>query len=222
MTTTPVTIVLADDHPMFRQGLHDAIVRTTPHVIVGEAADGISAYELIVHQTPALAVLDIEMPGMSGLDVAQRVSNERLSVRILILTMYSEHALFNRAVDAGVRGYILKESAVRDIIAGVRAVADGEFYFSPALSSYLMRRRVLHPTGVRHADDDAHQLTVMEKEILRLIGEAMSSRDIADRLSISVRTVDTHRYNITHKLGLNGSYALLRYALASRGGAQVA
>jgi DNA-binding NarL/FixJ family response regulator len=217
--TTPVTIVLADDHPMFRQGLHDAIVRNTPHVIVGEAADGVDAYKMIVQQAPELAILDVEMPGMSGLDVAQRASNERLPVRIIILTMYREHALFNRAVDAGVRGYILKESAVRDIITGVRAVADGEFYFSPALSSYLMRRRVLHPTEGRHADEDAHQLTAMEKEILRLIGDALSSRDIAERLSISVRTVDTHRYNITHKLGLNGSYALLRYALASRGGA---
>lgn len=217
--TSPVTIVLADDHPMFRQGLRDAIVRNTPHVIVGEAADGISAYEMIVEQAPEVAILDVEMPGMSGLDIAQRASSERLPVRILILTMYREHALFNKAVDAGVRGYILKDSAVHDIIAGVRAVADGEYYFSPALSSHLMRRQVLHaPDGLR-SGDDAHQLTAMEREILRMIGEAMSSRDIAERLSISVRTVDTHRYNITHKLGLNGSYALLRYALASRGGA---
>lgn len=215
--TSRIRIVIADDHPMFRKGLCDAIGRSDLYAIVGEAGNGDEAFALIEEHLPDLAILDIEMPGATGLDVAHRVYDSELSVRILILTMYSEYGLFNRALDTGVRGYILKESAVRDILDGIAAVTRGEYFFSPALVHYLAERSV--PERARSGTLKARgNLTVTESEVLRLIGDSLTSREIAERLCVSVRTIESHRYNITRKLGLQGSYALLRYALAINAG----
>ncbi|MFZ1730469.1 MAG: response regulator transcription factor [Bacteroidota bacterium] len=210
-----ISIVLADDHPMFRKGLRDTIDRNTPFNVVGEASDGEEAYRVIVQHKPTIAILDVEMPKMNGLDVANRINDENLTVSVVILSMYEEYGLFNKAIDAGVKGYILKESAVHDILSGISKVAAGEYYFSPSLSGYLMGRAKaaeLNPAPATGTDT----LTGTEKQVLHLIATSLSSRDIAERLCVSIRTVETHRYNICHKLQLNGSYALLRYALANK------
>ena len=212
---SPITIVLADDHPMFRKGLRDTIDRNTPYSVLGEASDGEEAYRVIAQQIPTIAILDVEMPKMNGLDVAHRINDENLAVSVIILSMYEEYGLFNKAIDAGVKGYILKESAVHDILSGISKVAAGEYYFSPSLSGYLMRRTKAAEHNLSSATG-TDSLTGMEKQVLHLIAESLSSRTIADRLCISIRTVESHRYNICHKLQLNGSYSLLRYALTNR------
>ncbi len=209
-----ITIVLADDHPMFRKGLRDTIGRNTPYRVVGEASDGEEAYRFIVEQIPTIAILDVEMPKMNGLDVAHRVNDENLATSVIILSMYEEYGLFNKAIDAGVKGYILKESAVHDILSGISKVAAGEYYFSPSLSGYLMKRAESADSN-RSSSNGTDALTGTEKQVLHLIAASLTSREIAERLCISIRTVETHRYNMCHKLQLNGSYALLRYALAN-------
>lgn len=208
-----VTLVLADDHPMFRAGLRDTIVRDLRYEVLGEASDGGEAYELIASLTPRVAILDVEMPRMSGLDVAERICTERLPVSVIILTMYEEYALFNRAVNAGVRGYILKESAVRDIVQGIAKVVEGGYYFSASLSGYLMKKG--GGEEARTASGGPESLTPMERQVLKLIARSLSSREIAEHLSVSVKTVESHRHNICQKLHLSGSYSLLRYALVN-------
>lgn len=207
-----VRIVIADDHPMFREGLRDAIRHDTAYAVIGEAANGEEAYEMLLRLRPEIAILDVEMPKASGLDVARRVYEESLPVSVIILTMYEEYAFFNTAIDAGVKGYILKESAVSDILQGISKVAVGEYYFSPSLGGHFMKRDA---DGLAQTDAGRRleSLTRVEREILELIAHSLTSRQISEKLSVSVRTVEGHRYNICQKLGLNGSYALLRYAL---------
>ena len=213
---SPVTIVLADDHPMFRQGLRDTIVGNTSYAVIGEASNGEDALKLVQDSLPTIAILDIEMPKMNGLEMAMKINEENLPVRVIILTMYDEYALFNKAIDAGVKGYILKESAVHDILSGISKVAGGEYYFSPTLSSYFLKRSA-ETDYLAAQTSGLDSLTSMENKVLHLIAESKSSKEIAERLNVSVRTVESHRYNICHKLQLNGSYALLRFALTNQG-----
>ncbi len=214
---SPVTILLADDHPMFRMGLRDAIERNTDYILVGEAGDGEEALRLIEEKLPHVAILDVEMPKMNGLAVAERIDQAALPVSVIILTMYDEYALFNKALDAGVRGYILKESAVQDILKGIASIVKGEYFFSPALSGYLVRRAEIGGSA-NELRKELDILTAAERQILSLIAESRSSREIAERLTVSIRTVESHRYNICQKLKLSGSYALLRFALANKTG----
>jgi two-component system, NarL family, response regulator DegU len=202
----PVTIIFADDHPLFRNGLCDVLQHQPGYALVGEAGDGEEAYRLIVERHPAIAILDVEMPKMSGIEVAQKVHADERDVRMIILTMHEGQSLFNRAMDAGVMGYILKDTAVLDVLDAISKVARGEYYISSSLSNQLLHK-------VNHFDRSLDQLTATEKRILHLISESRSSRQIAEQLCISLRTVENHRYNICQKLQLNGSYALLRFAL---------
>ena len=215
MNPSQITLLLADDHPLFRKGLHDTIRQGTKYTIIGEASDGQEAYRLIAEMKPTIAILDVEMPKLNGLDVAQKVNENNLPVSVIILTMYEEYALFNKAIDAGVKGYILKESAVNDILIGISKVAEGEYFFSPSLSGFLVKRNTA-TNRINDATSELEHLTPMEKQILDLIAKSFSSREIANRLSVTIRTIETHRYNIAQKLGLKGSYALLRYALANK------
>lgn len=210
-----VTLLLADDHPIFRKGLHDTIKQNTKYTVIGEASDGEEAYRLIAELKPTIAILDVEMSKMNGHDVAHRISEENLPVSVIILTMYEEYGLFNKATDSGVKGYILKESAVTDILNGISKVAEGEYFFNPSLSGYLMKRSMAADHH-HHSISDLDKLTQMEKQVLHLIAESLSSREITNRLSVTIRTIETHRYNIAQKLELSGSYALLRYALSNK------
>jgi DNA-binding NarL/FixJ family response regulator len=179
-------------------------------VIVGEAADGEQALDLIRATQPRVAVLDVDMPRKNGLAVAGEVRALALEVAIIFLTMHKNERFFNAALDVGVRGYMLKETASHDIVDGIRAVAAGRSYVSPALSDYLINR---HRANAQ-ADDGSplSSLTPTERRVLRLVAEYKTSKDIADALFISVRTVDRHRANIATKLDLTGTHALLQFA----------
>jgi DNA-binding NarL/FixJ family response regulator len=209
--TRPITVLIADDHPIFRRGLCDIIAADSSLRLVGEAADGEQAWQLIQKLQPAVAVLDIHMPKRSGIQLGQLLSRQRLGVELIILTMDAEEALLNEALNLGVKGYLLKETAVTDLLQAIHQVAVGDSYISPALSGALLRR---------NADRDALQeqklglaaLTPTERQILKLIAEDRTSKEIAELLHCSVRTVETHRQNVSHKLELSGSHSLLRFA----------
>ena len=213
--THPITLVIADDHPLFRSGLREAIVADTAIHIAGEAGDGEAALSLIRQHSPAMAVLDIDMPKMSGLEVARQLQKEKSDTDLIFLTMYKEEDLFNEAMDLGARAYVLKDSAVNDILSAIHAVADGKYYLSPTLSDHLIKRSARAEKMLRHTPS-LEDLTTAELRILRLIAESKTSKEIADLLSISYKTVENHRTNIASKLHLRGSHSLLKFALENK------
>lgn len=208
--TDTITIVVAEDHPLFRKGLTDTLNADASFRIVGEAADGESALELLRRHRPRVALLDLEMPRRSGLAVAQAIREEGLGAAVVMLTMYKDGAMLRRALDIGAKGYVLKDSAVTDIVACLHMVASGRAYISPSLSTELLERQ----ESVDAADVVGwSRLSPAERRVLRFIAQGMTSPEIAKRLEISARTVENHRLHICAKLGLRGPQALLRFAL---------
>src|ERR1035437_8672799 len=165
-----ITIVLADDHPVFRRGLVQVLQSDPALLIVAEASDGEEALVAIERYTPAIAIIDIDMPKMNGLEVLKEINKRKLSVISVVLTMYEEEKMFNKALDLGVRGYVLKESAVSDILHAVQIVVAGKHYISPLISDYLIRRND-HETPREEFNSLKANLTLSERRIIRLISE---------------------------------------------------
>lgn len=211
----PTRITIADDHPLFRDGLVRAIERDSAFVIVGQAGDGTEALKQVRELHPDVAVLDVSMPAMDGLEVARRVHHEALPTEVVILTMYKDSRYFNAALDLGVRGYMLKDGAAVELLLCLRAVASGQYYISPAIAHLLVERNgsVASPTGSISLH---HRLTPAELAVLRLVSENKTSKEIADTLFVSVRTVENHRTHICQKLGIKGHNALLQFALENK------
>jgi DNA-binding NarL/FixJ family response regulator len=206
-----LTILMADDHPMFRGGLRQ-VIETQPGLrIVYETGDGMDALRIMRQLKPQVAILDLDMPRMSGLDLAELIQRERLPVRVIILTMYREEDMFNEAMDRGVLGYVLKDSAADDILNCIRAVGDGQHYLSPTVSAFLVNRHT-RAESLRRAKPGLERLTPAELRILRLIASNKTSKEIADELNLSTRTVDNHRFNICSKLDLHGVHSLVKFA----------
>lgn len=210
-----IEVAIVDDHPVFRRGLRQVVESDARFRLVGEAGDGPSALDLISRLEPDVAVLDLGLPGLPGLDVAARLQAMRCPARLVVLTMFKDEAMFNRALDLGVLGYVLKENAVEDLVESLLAAARGEHYLSPSISQHLAawRRRRTALAARRPGLDD---LTKAELRVLRLIADKKTSRQIAAELFVSPRTVDAHRANISAKLGLRGSHSLLHFALEHR------
>jgi len=183
--------------------------------IVAEAGDGKAALELINQSAPDVAVLDVNMPEMTGFEVVRELRKTNLATEFIFLTMHKDEAMFNTAMDLGVKGYLLKESAVEDITAGIKAVAAGENFISPPLATFLFNRSRRNATFAA-AKPTINDLTVTERRVLKMIADDKTSREIADQLSISVRTVERHRQNVCDKLEIHGSNALIRFALANK------
>lgn len=209
---TEIRIVMADDHPIVRQGLRQMIEADKSMTVVAEAGDGQTALELIVQHNPDVAVLDIDMPKMDGFAVVHMLQQKNLTVEIIFLTMYCEVEMFQAAVDLGVKGYVLKDSAVTDIISSIKAVAQGRPYISSELSMLLLNRR-RRVEDLEREQPGLNNLSPTERKILKLITEDKTSKEIAAQLFISHRTVETHRSNICKKLDLRGNLALVKFAL---------
>ena len=207
-----LSIVIADDHPMFRVGLRDTIESEPGFKVVGEAGDGEQALEMISQMHPAIAILDVSMPKLDGLALARKLVAQDPSVGVILVTMYREQKLFTQALEAGVKGYVLKDSAVTDIISCIKAVAAGQNYASPELTTYLVKR-VRQAETAGSGRSDLEGLTTTELRILSLLADYKTSKEIAQELFISPRTVDTHRNNICQKLEIHGSHALVKFAL---------
>jgi DNA-binding NarL/FixJ family response regulator len=213
--TDQVTIVIADDHPLFRKGLED-ILRKDPSVrIEGQAANGDEALQLIERFKPRLAILDIEMPKGGGLDVAAAIRERNLPSEVVLLTMHAAPDLLDRALELGVKGYVVKDSAADDILACVGLVAAGRTYVSAALSHHLIERRETVRSAAK-ALPALDQLTPGERRVLGLIAKSLTTREIAAHLGVSPKTIENHRWNISLKLGIRGANSLLRFALEHR------
>ena len=181
--------------------------------MIAEADDGAAALRLIREHTPDIVVLDINMPGVSGFDVVASMRKENLPCEVVLLTMHNEEAMFTKALSLGVRGYVLKDGATNDILNCLHAVRKGENYTSAALTKYLFKRASGQTIPVVGLDS----LTPTERRVLALIAEYLTSKEIADKLGVSVRTVENHRNNICAKVGVHGSHALMKFALQHQG-----
>jgi DNA-binding NarL/FixJ family response regulator len=210
-----ITIVIADDHPIMRSGLHQMIEAHSAFNIIGEASDGESDLTLIEEKTPDVALLDIAMPHLTGLQVAKIAQERGLSTKLAILTMSADEIIFNEAMDLGVLGYVLKENASSEVLNCIRTVAEGQYYISPSISGLLMKRSQKRETAF-HSIPGLADLTPTEIRILKLVAGNKTSKEIAYDLSISPKTVENHRANIAAKLKLSGNNALLRFALENK------
>ena len=209
------SVIICDDHPIFRKGLIQIINEVENIELVGECGDGVTAFKLIKDLKPEIAILDVLMPHKNGLDVASEVKEDNLSTNIIILTMHSEESYFNEAMDAGVKGYLLKENASSDLLACITEVLDGKFYVSSLLSNLLIEREK-RIKSFKQEIPAIESLTETERKVLKLIAVNKTSKEIADELFISFRTVQNHRQHISDKLNLHGPHKLLQFALENK------
>ncbi len=208
----PTRIILADDHTIMRHGLRLVLERQPDFAVVGEASNGREAIDIVIRENPDVVVMDIAMPLLNGIEAAKRIHEERLKTAIVILSMHSDEAYILRALKAGARGYLLKDSAESDLIQAIRAVCAGKAFFSPAVSKVLAEdyvRQLQH----RKVEDPYDLLTARERELLQLTAELKSTKDIAGLLGLSPHTIDTHRSNLMQKLNVHSIPELILYAM---------
>lgn len=207
----PVTLILADDHPIFRRGLVD-VLRSTPGLqVLKDVADGTAALQAIRELQPMVAILDVQMPGATGIDVARQLQRELSSTNLVFLTMFNDEDTLREALDLGARGFVLKDGAVEEIVGCVRTVMAGRHFISPAISGYLVRRSEA-ARQLTEQKTGLAALTSGERRILKLISEDRTTKEIADLLGLSPRTIETHRQNICRKLDLHGIHSLVKFA----------
>jgi two-component system, NarL family, response regulator NreC len=207
-----IRIALADDHAVMRTGLRLVLERQSDFAVIGEASDGREAVALTQKETPDVLVMDIGMPNLNGIEAARQISTAAPQTSVVILSMHSDEAYVLRALKAGARGYLLKESAESDLIAAIRAVHGGKAFFSPKVSRMLVEDYVRQLQD-REIEDSYELLTTREREILQLIAEGKSNKEIAAVLTLSLYTIETHRGNLMEKLGLHTVPELILYAV---------
>ena len=207
-----IRILLADDHAVMRTGLRLVLERQSDFEVVAEAADGREAVALAAKHAPDVAVLDIGMPNLNGIEATRQIGLASPNIAVVILSMHSDEAYVLRALKAGARGYLLKESAESDLITAIHAVHSGKAFFSPAVSRMLVEDYVRQLQD-REIEDSYDLLTTREREILQLIAEGKSNKEIAAALNLSLYTVETHRGNLMEKLNLHTVPELILYAV---------
>ena len=211
MTDTPIRVLIADDHALVREGIRRVLDEDPGFDVVAEASDGRKALESIEATNPDVAILDISMPELSGLDVARRLREERPALKVLILSMHDESEYVMRAVHAGAAGYLLKDDAGPALLRqAVRAVHAGDSYFSPAVAARLTDALRGGSSG---SADPLERLTGRELEVLRLVAAGHSNKQIAAELGISRRTVESHRESMMRKIEIRTVAGLTRFAL---------
>lgn len=206
-----VTVLIVDDHPLLRHGLRDVIGQNPLFEIVGEAPDGEEALRQIASLKPQIVILDIDMPRLNGLETLKMIRELSFPVKVIVLTMYEEEDMFNAAMDLGAKAYVLKENTANDIVAAIEKV-DRDEEFVSALMLEAGKRRTDRVRDLLLNKPQIESLTPAERKILKLVGEDYTSKEIADRLKLSVRTVDNHRQHICDKLKLHGTHSLLKFA----------
>lgn len=205
-------LLIGDDHTLIRQGLRKILEEQPQWNVVAEAGDGRSAVQQTLSLQPDVAVLDIGMPLLNGIEATRQIVRRRPGSRILMLSMHANEAYITQALQAGARGYLLKDSVSADLIHGVEAVAAGKSFFSPAVSKVMLDDYVrrLADKGIVDRFDS---LSEREREVLQLVAEGHSNKEIADLLSVSPTTVETHRAHILQKLDLHNTAELVLYAV---------
>lgn len=209
-------ILIADDHPIFRRGLCDVIASDASLNLIGQATNGEEALRLATELRPDIVILDVHMPKLTGLQTAKLIQEQKLPVKVVLLTMHEAEELLNEALELGIQAYVLKENAVEDLVQAIQSVAAGRTFISASLSGLLLRRRERADT-LRREKPGLHLLTPTERRILKLIAEDKTSKEIAEELGSALRTVETHRQNMSAKLELSGSHSLLKFAYDNKG-----
>jgi DNA-binding NarL/FixJ family response regulator len=204
-------IVLADDHPIVLGGLRNLIAAESDFDLIGEASSGLAALKLIRERQPDVAVLDISMPEINGIALGRRLAAELPSVRLLVLTLHEDRAYLRQALDAGIRGYVLKRSAAEGLVHAIRAVMVGGLYVDPAIAERMFEPS---PGRPRRPRGSAPDLTERETAVLRMIALGFTNKDIARQLDIGVKSVETYKARGSEKLGLKTRAELVRYASA--------
>ena len=207
MTAKPVRILLADDHSLVRQGFRRILESHPDFEIIGEAADGRQAVEMTEKLRPDVVVMDVAMPGMNGIDATRQICETSPRTRVLALSMHRDAVYVREILRAGARGYLLKDAIDADLVSAVRAVARGEGYIAPAVADCVLA------DYRQHVSDPIDLLTAREREVLQLIAEGKTNKEIATLLNLSVYTVDAHRGRIMEKLNLHSAGELVRFAL---------
>ena len=210
-----IRVVLADDHPIFARGLRQTLEPSTGIDVVAEARDGETALAVIRRYQPHVAVLDLDMPLKDGFEVVRSLTNEGISSAVIFLTMHNNASLIQAALDLGVQGYLLKDSALSEVVQAVTTVAAGNAFASPVLTNHVFAQRMSTQALLRQ-HPGLNALTPTERRVLKMIGGGKSSAEIADAMCISIRTLEHHRAHICDKLGLSGRDALLRFALTNK------
>jgi DNA-binding NarL/FixJ family response regulator len=203
-----IKLIIADDHPIFLKGLNSIIAEDNALEIIGEALNGEQALNLIKLKKPDIAILDIDMPILSGIEVAKKVKELKLETEIVILTIHKDKVYFDKAIEYGIKAYLLKQNVANNLIECLKKVAENEYYIGNDLSKYLIEN-----IKEKYKKEEINTLTNTEREILKLVGENLTSSQIAEKKFISKRTVENHKYNICKKLNLQGPHALLLYAI---------
>ena len=207
-----IRVLLADDHVIMRKGLRLLLERQENITVVGEASDGRQCVELAQAVKPDVVVMDIAMPNLNGIEAARQIVLQNPAIAVAVLSMHSDESYVIRALKAGARAYLLKDSAESDLIGAIKALSDGKSFFSPAISRLLMEdyMRQLERKGV---EDSYELLTTREREILQLLAEGKSNKEVANMLNLSLYTVETHRTHILQKLNLHTVPELILYAV---------
>jgi DNA-binding NarL/FixJ family response regulator len=209
---TNVRVLLADDHIIMRKGLRLLLERQPEITIVGEASDGRECVELARAQKPDVVVMDLAMPNLNGIEAARQIVAQNPQIAVAVLSMHSDESYVIRALKAGARAYLLKDSAESDLIGAIKALSDGKSFFSPAISRLLVEDYML--ALERKGGEDSYELlTTREREILQLLAEGKSNKEVANMLNLSLYTVETHRTHILQKLNLHTVPELILYAV---------
>jgi DNA-binding NarL/FixJ family response regulator len=211
MSSRAIKIILADDHRIVRQGLSALLHSESNFQVVGEASDGLEAIELVKQLKPEILILDLMMPGLNGLEVTRQINKQAPRTRIIILSMYDDEGFVLEALNYGAAGYVLKDSNSSDLVQAVREVIAGRRYLSPPLSDRAIA--AYQRMATLGTMEKYETLTTREREVLQLSAEGHTNGEIATRLGISIRTAETHRSRLLHKLGLHNQADLIRYAI---------
>ena len=203
-----IRVLIADDHGIVRSGLAMLIDRQADMQVAGEASDGIAAVDLALAERPDVAVLDVSMPGLTGLQAARQIHAHDADIALLMLSMHEDERYFFDALDTGALGYVPKRAADSDLIDAIRAVAEGRTFLSSTTQQALLRRWLDEDPESRR-----EELTARELEVVKLIAEARTNRQIAEALKVSEKTVESHRGNVLAKLGMRDRVELARYAI---------
>jgi two-component system, NarL family, response regulator NreC len=210
-----IGILIADDHTLLRNGIRALLEDEQDMVIVGEANDGREAVRLADQLKPNVILMDIAMPLLNGLEATRQIKHEHPEINVLVLTMYDHEEYFRQMLEVGASGYIIKRAAANELVAAIRAVYNGEAVLSPAITRLVLEDYLRHDS-ITKEEDDPNTLSSREREVLQLIAEGKTSREIAEILNLSVKTVQSHRTNLMQKLDLHDRGDLIKYAIQKK------